>query len=56
MVLVSCTMTRPGDVHWLYHEAGRFFAAQWQRYSDGGGNAEDSPLPDDLRTALRPLP
>ena len=41
MVLVSCTMTRPGDVHWLYHEAGRFFPAQWQRYSDGGGNAAD---------------
>jgi proline iminopeptidase len=41
MVLVSCTMTRPGDVHWLYHEAGRFFPARWQRYSDGGGNAED---------------
>lgn len=41
MVLVSCTMTRPGDVHWLYHQAGRFFPAQWQRYSIGGGNAVD---------------
>jgi proline iminopeptidase len=41
MVLVSCTMTRPGDVHWLYHEAGRFFPEQWRRYSDGGGNATD---------------
>jgi proline iminopeptidase len=38
MVLVSCTMTRPCDVHWLYHETGRFFPEQWQRYSDGGGN------------------
>ena len=41
MVLVSCTMTRPGDVHWLYHEAGRFFPEQWRRYADGGGNADD---------------
>ena len=37
MVLVSCTMTRPGDVHWLYHEAGRFFPEQWHRYAAGGG-------------------
>jgi proline iminopeptidase len=41
MVLVSCTMTRPGDVHWLYHEAGRFFPEQWHRYAAGGGNADD---------------
>ncbi len=41
MVLVSCTMTRPGDVHWLYHEAGRFFPEQWHRYAEGGGNADD---------------
>jgi proline iminopeptidase len=41
MVLVSCTMTRPSDVHWLYHEAGRFFPEQWRRYADGGGNADD---------------
>jgi proline iminopeptidase len=41
MVLVSCTMTRPRDVHGLYHEAGRFFPAQWQRDRAGGGNADD---------------
>lgn len=41
MVLVSCTMTRPSDVRWLYHEAGRFFPEQWQRYRDGGGNSGD---------------
>ena len=41
MVLASCTMTRPCDVHWLYHEAGRYFPAQWQRYRAGGGNADD---------------
>jgi len=41
MVLLSCTMTRPADVHWLYHEAGRFFPAQWHRYAAGGGNSDD---------------
>jgi proline iminopeptidase len=41
MVLVSCTMTRPSDVHWLYHEAGRFFPEEWQRYREGGGNSGD---------------
>lgn len=41
MVLLSCTMTRPSDVHWLYHEAGRFFPEQWQRYRAGGGKADD---------------
>jgi proline iminopeptidase len=41
MVLASCTLTRSCDVHWLYHEAGRFFPAEWRRYAAGGGNAED---------------
>src|SRR5258708_10817378 len=41
MVLVSVTMTRPSDVHWLYHEAGRFFPEEWHRYREGGGNAGD---------------
>lgn len=41
MVLVSVTMTRPSDIHWLYHEAGRFFPEQWERYRQGGGNADD---------------
>lgn len=35
MVLASVTMTRRPDVHWLYHEAGRFFPQQWQRFADG---------------------
>jgi proline iminopeptidase len=34
MALVAVTMTRPQDVHWLYHEAGRFFPEQWQRFRD----------------------
>jgi proline iminopeptidase len=41
MVLASVTMTRASDVHWLYHETGRFFPAQWQRFAAGGGNAPD---------------
>ena len=41
MVLVSVTMTRPQDVHWLYHEAGRFFPEEWGRFSAGGGRAPD---------------
>ena len=41
MVLVSVTMTRPSDVHWLYHEVGRYFPAEWARFSEGGGHAED---------------
>jgi proline iminopeptidase len=35
MVLASVTMTRRSDVHWLYHEAGRFFLEQWARFADG---------------------
>jgi proline iminopeptidase len=41
MVLVSVTMTRPSDVHWLYHEVGRYFPEEWGRFSEGGGNAEN---------------
>jgi proline iminopeptidase len=35
MVLASVTMTRPSDVHWLAHEAGRFFPVQWARFRAG---------------------
>lgn len=41
MVLVSVTMTRPSDVHWLYHEVGRYFPEEWGRFSEGGRNAEN---------------
>jgi proline iminopeptidase len=41
MVLVSCTLTRRSDVHWLYHSSGRFFPSEWERYAVGGGNAAD---------------
>lgn len=41
IVLVSVTMTRPSDVHWLYHEVGRYFPAEWAIFRTGGGDAED---------------
>jgi proline iminopeptidase len=44
LVLVSVTMTRPSDVHWLYHDAGRFFPEQWARFRDGVPEAERDDL------------
>jgi proline iminopeptidase len=35
LVLASVTLTRPADIHWLYHETGRFFPEQWARFRDG---------------------
>lgn len=35
LVLVSVTMTRRSDVHWLYHETGRFLPEQWARFRSG---------------------
>lgn len=35
MVLVSVTMSRPADIRWLYHDAGRFFPAEWRRFRAG---------------------
>lgn len=40
MILISVTMTRPSDVHWLYHEVGRYFPEQWERYRQGVPHAE----------------
>jgi proline iminopeptidase len=39
LIFVSVTMTRASDVHWLYHEAGRFFPEEWARFR--AGVAED---------------
>ncbi len=41
MVLASVTMTRPADVHWLYHEVGRYFPEEWDRFAAGAGYADD---------------
>ena len=35
LVLASVTMTRPAEIHWLYHEAGRFFPVEWRRFRAG---------------------
>ncbi len=35
LIFASVTMTRAHDVHWLYHEAGRFFPEEWARFRDG---------------------
>jgi proline iminopeptidase len=40
MVLASVTMTRRADIHWLYHETGRYFPEQWQRFRAGVPEAE----------------
>lgn len=40
LIFVSVTMTRASDVHWLYHEAGRFFPEEWERFRAGVPEAE----------------
>ena len=35
LVLASVTMTRPAEVHWLYHEVGRYFPEPWERFRNG---------------------
>jgi proline iminopeptidase len=35
IVLASVTMTRPADIHWLYHGVGRFFPMEWARFREG---------------------
>jgi proline iminopeptidase len=40
MILLSITMTRRADVHWLAHETGRFFGAEWARFRDAVPEAE----------------
>lgn len=40
MILISVTMTRASDVHWLYHEVGRYFPEEWARFRSGVPEAE----------------
>ncbi len=35
LILVSVTMTRRSDVHWLYHEVGRYLPEEWHRFRAG---------------------
>jgi proline iminopeptidase len=40
MVLSSITLTRPADIHWLYHDVGRYFPEQWSHFRAGVPIAE----------------
>ena len=44
MILVSIALTRPSDVRWFAHEAGRFFPEEWARFRDGAPEAERGDL------------
>ncbi len=35
MILLSITLTRRSDVHWLAHEVGRYFPEEWARFRAG---------------------
>ncbi len=40
MVLSSVTLTRPADIHWLYHQVGRYYPEAWERFRSGADEAE----------------
>jgi proline iminopeptidase len=40
IVLAAVTTTRPAEIDWLYHGAGRFFPGAWERFRDGVPPAE----------------
>lgn len=40
IVLVGVTMTRPSEIHWLYHGVAPLFPAQWVRFRNGAPEAE----------------
>jgi proline iminopeptidase len=37
LVLSHVGLTRPKDVHWLYHGVGRYFPDAWARFRNGAG-------------------
>ena len=39
-IFASVTMTRPADVRWLYHEVGRYFPQEWDRFRRGVPESE----------------
>lgn len=39
-IFASITMTRPNDVHWLYHEVGRYLPEQWDIFRRGVPESE----------------
>jgi proline iminopeptidase len=40
IILVAVTTTRQSEIDWLYHGAGRFFPAEWERFRQGVPAAE----------------
>src|SRR5439155_1943609 len=46
IVLLAVTMTRPADIHWLYHGAGRFYPEAWERFRAGAPTADRHNLVD----------
>jgi proline iminopeptidase len=57
MVLSSVTMTRPADIHWLYHETGRYFPEEWERFRAGVPQTErDGDLVDAYYRLLNDQP
>jgi proline iminopeptidase len=40
VLLASVTMTRPADIHWLYHEVGRYLPEEWAPFRNGVPPAE----------------
>lgn len=55
MLLVSVTLTRRTDIRWLYHDAGRFFPAEWRRFRDGAARASGDDDGTDLVAAYHHL-
>ncbi len=37
IVLSHVALTRPADIHWLYHGVGRYFPEAWERFRAGAG-------------------
>jgi proline iminopeptidase len=44
MVLSSVTMTRAKDIHWLYHEVGRYYPEAWHQFRHGVPEEERADL------------
>ena len=44
MVLSSVTMTRAKDIHWLYHEVGRYYPEAWHQFRHGVPEKESADL------------
>ncbi|MCW1249708.1 prolyl aminopeptidase [Acaricomes phytoseiuli] len=52
LVLISVTTTRRSDVHWLYHEAGRFFPRQWQEFAEFASQSDTGVMGAEARADL----